>query len=241
MARARVLIISILGTPEVMPRNPFGGCAEGSSDLEWVERRLEQIGLRDRLELDFVDISRGEGLPAPSKYDGVVVGGSIHNANEGHGWQHALFDWLRDWRHTGRPLFGICGGHQHAAIALGGEVSVHPQGPFAETATLEVSETGRQHFLFRQFDAPPRVHLGHFDHVTRLPEASEVLATYGDTVQAVDMGGNWITVQFHPEASPGVMIAGWDNQIPDLDKRYQPAGTGRRLFENFFKGTALVS
>ena len=241
MTRARVLIISILGTPEVMPSNPFGGCAEGSSDLEWIERRLAQVGLRDQLTLDFVDISQGDALPTQSGYDGVVVGGSIHNANEGNDWQHALFDWLRDWRSNGRPLFGICGGHQHAAIALGGEVSVHPQGPFAETTALDMSEIGREHFLFERFDSAPLVHLGHFDHVTRVPDGSEVLATYEDTIQALDMGGNWITVQFHPEASPGVMIAGWDDQLPDLDKRYQPAGTGRQLFENFFRGTGLVS
>ena len=241
MTRKKVLIISILGMPEVLRDDLFDNCLEGRTDLEWITRRLKQIGFDKQILLDFVDISQGDQLPPAHRYDGVIIGGSVHNANEGHYWQLLLFDWLRTWRTTGRPLFGICGGHQHAAIALHGKVSVHPKGPFAQTKTIELTAHGVKHFLFSHLTELPMVHLGHFDHVTRIPNGSEVLATYRDTIQALDMGGNWITVQFHPEASPNIMVTGWDNELHDIDIRYHPAGTGRRFFENFFRGTGLVT
>ena len=204
----------------------FDTLAEGTNELHWLQRRIQQLNLAHLIDLDYVDISVGENLPNLDGYDAVVVGGSFHNANEGHDWQLALFDWLRDWRTTERPLLGICGGHQHAAIALGGSVAVLASGVNARTAKLALTETGRSHYLFDHCGEQPSVHFAHFDHVDRAPDTADVLASYQGTIQAMDLGGQWITVQFHPEANTNLMIRGWDNTLEDVESRYQPAPLG---------------
>ena len=54
MTRKKVLIISILGMPEVLRDDLFDNCLEGHTDLDWITRRLKQIGFDKQILLDFV-------------------------------------------------------------------------------------------------------------------------------------------------------------------------------------------
>lgn len=237
----RLLSISILGEPGVMRREVFDGFEDGRTDWDWIASRLRERGLAGKVEIDGVDASLGETLPSPDDYDGVIVGGSIHNVNEGRDWQLRTIEWLGDWRETGRPLFGICGGHQMAAVVLGGKVDRMNGTAFSETGKLDLTEVGRNHFLFDGVgDAGPAVHFGHFDHVTRLPDGANLLATFKDVVATLDLGGNWYTTQFHPESTGMGMVVAWDGAIAPDALRYRETPDGGQIIENFLRGTGLV-
>ena len=236
----RVLCISLLGEPDRADRNVFASIPDGSNDWQWIASRLRERGLEGRVELSGVDASIGETLPSPEDFDGVMVGGSVHNVNEGRDWQRRTIDWLGEWRQTGRPLFGICGGHQMAAVALGGAVDRMNGKPHSETAPVELTEAGRGHFLFRELENAPQFHFGHFDHVTRAPDGSSLLATYRDVVAALDFGGDWYSVQFHPESTAEGMVISWDGELAQDVMCYRDTPDGARIIENFLRGTGLV-
>lgn len=236
----RILCISLLGEPDVARREVFKAIADGSNDWEWIGSRLRERGLAGKVALDGVDVSLGENLPSPDDYDGVMVGGSVHNVNEGRDWQRRTIDWLGEWRQTERPLFGICGGHQMATVTLGGAVDRMGDKPYSETGPVELTETGRDHFLFAGMAPPPQFHFGHFDHVTKAPDESRLLATYRGVVAALDYGSDWYSVQFHPESSADGMVTAWDNALPADTLCYRDTPDGARIIENFLRGTGLV-
>jgi len=236
----RVLCISLLGEPDRASRELFATIPDGATDWQWIRSRLRERGLDDRVELVGVDVSIGETLPSPEDFDGVMVGGSVHNVNEGRDWQRRTIDWLGDWRQSGRPMFGICGGHQMAAVALGGAVDRMNGKPNSETGPVELTDEGRAHFLFRDLHNAPQFHFGHFDHVTRAPDGSRLLATYRDVMAALDFGGDWYSVQFHPEATADGMTISWDDELPEEAICYRDTPDGARIIENFLRGTGLI-
>ena len=79
----------------------------------------------------------GEALPDAADYAGVLVTGSGAMVTERLDWSERTADWLRDAAEAGRPLFGICYGHQLIAHALGGQVDYNPRG--REMGTVPVS------------------------------------------------------------------------------------------------------
>jgi GMP synthase-like glutamine amidotransferase len=218
--------------------------ADGATDWEWIASRLRERKLEDAIAIEGVDASLGETLPSPDDFDGVIVGGSFHNVNEGRDWQRRAIDWLGEWRSTGRPLFGICGGHQMAAVTLGGAVDkIDKVGgkAFSETGRLDLTEHGRDHFLFEGIDdGGPEVHFGNFDHVTRLPDGARLLATFKGIIATLDHGGDWFSTQFHPEATADGMVIAWDGSLPADALRYRDTPDGGRIIENFLRGTGLV-
>lgn len=129
--------------------------------------------------------------PGPDAADGWLISGSRHGAYEDLPWIAKLEQLIRDIRDSGRPLVGICFGHQIIAQALGGRVEKYPGG----------WAVGRKVYHFGDRDVA--LNAWHQDQVTGLPPGARVLAgndfcryaalAYGDTI--------W-TVQPHPEFGP---------------------------------------
>ena len=71
-AKKKILIVSILGDDEVLPKGLFDGAPEGRTDLEWMARRVRKAGLGRTLSLSFVDISQGDTLPPVADFDAVI-------------------------------------------------------------------------------------------------------------------------------------------------------------------------
>jgi len=130
----------------------------------------------------------GDFPSGPEAADGWLITGSRHGAYEDHPWIPPLEDLIRRIRASGRPMVGICFGHQIIAQALGGRVEKVAGG----------WSVGRRHYDWEGED----LHLNawHQDQVTRLPDGARVVAR-NDHCQAAALayGVTILTVQPHPE------------------------------------------
>ena len=105
---------------------------------------------------------------------------------------------------AGRPILGICFGAQMLAAATGGEA-------------MPISEGRAFLGVFGNEEASAEIWRGpyvrwHGDHFTVPPDAT-VLARDGGTIQAF-RHANRLGVQFHPEATPGI-VRGWVARFAD--------------------------
>jgi carbamoyl-phosphate synthase small subunit len=105
---------------------------------------------------------------------------------------------LRDLIASGKPIFGICLGHQLMALALGGRTRKMPRGhrganhPVKDLLTGKVEITSQNHgFVVDPESLPQEVEL---THLSLFDNTNEGLRIIGKPV---------FSVQHHPEASPG--------------------------------------
>ena len=105
---------------------------------------------------------------------------------------------VRDLVATGKPVFGICLGHQLLALALGAETVKMPFGhhganhPVKDLETGKVEITSQNHgFAVRPESVPAGVDITH-------------QSLFDGTVEGLRVQGRPVfSVQYHPEASPG--------------------------------------
>lgn len=237
----RVLFVSMIGQPGRYDPSIYDGIPGGDNEVHWVFLRLRDLGLAGRIAYRGVFVCRGEALPGPDEADAVILGGSYHSVHDDLGWQRATRDWLRRYRATGRPLLAICGGQQMVCAMDGAAVEPVPSGVMAGTMPVTLTLAGRAHFLFAGYGAAPGFHWANEERVARPPAGAEVLATRPEVpCAALDHGGGWYSVQFHPEATHESMAVSWRPQHPEYGENYRPAPDGYLLLRNFLEGTRIV-
>lgn len=136
----------------------------------------------------------------PDDRDLWVITGSPVGAYEDRDWIPPLENFIRRCRDAGRPMAGICFGHQIIAQALGG--AVHKSG---RGWGLGVTRYPVTHWPELLGPAPAAFDLQafHQDQVKELPEGAEVLSATGFCPNAILWyPGFALTVQGHPEFSP---------------------------------------
>lgn len=236
-----LLHISLAGINPDLDASRFDGIEGGGDVSVWFENRLKELGLSQAVHLRSVHVFEGEALPEPESADAVVLGGSYRSIYEGLPWQSEVMAWLESYRGTGRPLLGICGGHQMVSMLGGARVEPFEDGPLVGSLPVTLSEAGRRHFLFDGFPDRPEFHFGNSDHVLAAPEDSVVLASSGGLeVDALDFGGQWVTVQFHPEASHELIAREFVQTHPDFVARFHPVPDAPKVVVNFLKGTGVI-
>ncbi|RKF15420.1 type 1 glutamine amidotransferase [Roseovarius spongiae] len=130
----------------------------------------------------------GEFPPGVDAADGWLITGSKHGAYEDHDWIPPLEEFIRAVRDDGRPMVGICFGHQIIAQALGGKVEKF-EGGWA---------VGRQNYRIE--GQPLQLNAWHQDQVVELPEGAKVIGESEFCRNAALLYGDSIyTVQPHPE------------------------------------------
>ncbi len=137
----------------------------------------------------------------PAAADGFLITGSRHGAYEQLPWMLRLETFIRDVVDEGRPLVGICFGHQIIAKALGGRVEKYAGGWGLGRTAYEVKTTPAfvQGMAGAELDA---VHINavHQDQVVALPPDATVIAGNDHCRNAMlQIGARTFTIQPHPE------------------------------------------
>lgn len=129
--------------------------------------------------------------------DGWLITGSRHGVYDQLDWMAPLQDFIRELARAGRPLIGVCFGHQIMAEALGGKVVKSDLG----------WKVGLQHYhldqgfaWMREQPATVAIHAWHQDQVVVCPPSAEVFLSAADCAYAgLSYGDSMISVQAHPE------------------------------------------
>jgi GMP synthase (glutamine-hydrolysing) len=115
-------------------------------------------------------------------------------------WMERAAEFMVEASEQGRPVLGVCFGHQLLAWKHGARVARNPAGRELGTVTVELTAQGRSCELFSGFPERFEVQATHDDVVLEAVEGLQVLArneTCG--VQAFSLGARIFGVQFHPE------------------------------------------
>ena len=161
------------------------------------------FGIKENILRQLRDIgARVTVVPAKtSAKDALALGGDGVFLSNGPGDPAAVgyaITAVRELCASGKPVFGICLGHQILGLALGGQTYKLPFGhhggnhPVLDKTTGKVEITSQNHgFAVDPKTLPSGVHVTHenlFDH------SNEGIAVEGKPI---------FSVQYHPEASPG--------------------------------------
>jgi GMP synthase (glutamine-hydrolysing) len=200
-------------------------------------------GLHGR-QVRHLHVAAGDPLPRADDYAGVLVTGSGAMVTEREEWSERSAAWLRDAAAAGRPLFGICYGHQLLAHALGGTVDWNPRGREMGTVPLSLHPGAANDPLFAGLPGTIHAHTTHLQTVLAPPPDAHVLAASDrDDCQAFRWGDAAWGVQFHPEFNTGVMrgyiaaradaLAGEGHCHRALLRDVRPAPLARRVLRRF--------
>ncbi len=137
-----------------------------------------------------VDVVEGEALPAVDAFDGFILSGSDKGVYDDTPWMGPLRDWLISAKEAGKPLFGVCFGHQLMADVFGGKAE-----------KVSAPEVGVRRFQIDGQDVSGYV--WHQDQVTKVPPGASVIGSADYCpVAALSYDFPAMSVQFHPEYPP---------------------------------------
>ncbi|MCS7107133.1 MAG: glutamine-hydrolyzing GMP synthase [Acidilobaceae archaeon] len=161
----------------------------GGQYAHLIARRIRELGVYSELLSASSDLETI--LDFAGRSQGVVLSGGPLSVTEGRHDEIA-----KSLLRLGKPLLGICYGHQLLAKVLGGSVGRSPAPEFGPTK-VELSPDE----LFEGIPAKVTVWMSHNDAVLEAPPGAKVLArTRGSPVAAMRYGAHW-SVQWHPEVS----------------------------------------
>lgn len=191
MASERPLLILQTGRPVPSMRR-YGGFAH------WI--RVAAGLARDQVAV--VDVEGGAALPPIDAVQAAIVTGSGAMVTDRADWSERSAAWLRDAAHAGRPLLGICYGHQLIAHALGGEVGANPRGREMGTVEIETLAAASDDPLFRGLPTRFAAQATHLQSALALPTGAVPLARSAlEPHHAFRWGERVWGLQFHPEFS----------------------------------------
>ena len=136
----------------------------------------------------------GDFPDALTDADGWLITGSKHGAYEDHDWIPPLEQLIRDIYADGRPLIGVCFGHQIIAQAMGGKVVKFDKGWSVGRTNYDMNGT------------PVSLNAWHQDQVVEVPDTATTIASNDFCENAALVYGDKIwTIQPHPEfESPNI-------------------------------------
>ena len=141
-------------------------------------------------KFEIFDIAAGmDQVPSMRNFDALIVSGSERSVYDEISWHDDVSHGLHACREMGKPIFGICFGHQIMASTFGGEVRRSNGDAFIGIKKF-VQTDGH---TFNRF-------VWHHDQVTRPPNCATVVAS-SDYCPFASLEYNFpaFSVQYHPE------------------------------------------
>ena len=165
---------------------------------------------RAKAEFDITYIqARHNELPASvADYDAYLVTGSAAGVYDDLDWIAPLEDFIREAYQAGKPIIGICFGHQVVATALGGKAVKSNNGWGCGNRTLPILD---DYGIFDKNRSDLTLLYMHQDQVIEAPPGATIL--HGDAfcpIASFAIGDQVLCFQGHPEFTPQV-IAGITN------------------------------
>jgi GMP synthase (glutamine-hydrolysing) len=236
-ARPVILLLDLYEWTEAYPAtNPLRNVAG------WFGRHLP-VG--DQIELRTAGVD-DDLLPVSKAAAAVIISGSPRDAWVDDPRNDRVLEVIAHCRTAGKPLLGVCFGHQLLGRALGAPVGRHPGGYELGNVLVSLTDAGEKCPLFAGLPRELDVIESHQDAVLELPQGARLLATGAHTqVQAFDFAGHLLGVQFHPEMDPAVLQFVWGEPRRalwrpklkfDLDARLaglHPTPAATRILSNF--------
>ena len=159
----------------------------------WFARACGEVGLRP------VEVHAGELPPPIAGFDGVIMTGSPLSVTTPTDWMRRSAEYLAEAAEQGKPVLGVCFGHQLLAWHRGAVIAKNPKGRELGTVWVQLTEQGRRSPLFQTFPAHFEVQATHDDMVMEGGDLELLAFNEHCGVQAFSRGARTFGVQFHPE------------------------------------------
>jgi GMP synthase-like glutamine amidotransferase len=160
-----------------------------------------------------IDIQAGQLPRDLADFDGAMITGSPSSVHDPLPWIAPFLSLIRQLNSAKFPLFGACFGHQAIALALGGGVSVSPQG---WVQGLSLNEQRSKTAWTRDLPTPLRLYASHKEYVSRLPDEAIELTRCNGLISGFAIGNHVYTTQHHPEMSHHFITALTELMAPTL-------------------------
>nr|WP_051124229.1 glutamine amidotransferase [Dickeya sp. DW 0440] len=201
---------------------------------DWFSQALADDLAHFAARIHIVRPYTGEALPPPGEHDAAIISGSWSMVTEQLAWSERTAEWARERVRLGRPLLGVCYGHQLLAHALGGTVADNPNGREMGLKTVTLHAQAAEDALLTALPEQFSAYLSHLQSVVSPPEGAQVLAaSEQDGCQIIRYAPHTLSFQFHPEMDAAVMNACLrHNALPELTVSDEPVWA-RRLLRDF--------
>ena len=152
--------------------------------VNWLSHSFEEADFKVYDLAEFND-----AVPKLSTFDGLILSGSELGVYNFALWMPSVQNLLLETKQAGKPIFGICFGHQIMAEVFGGKVEKADCGN-----VLGVRDyTDNNGHIFKAY-------AWHQDQVTRVPpEASVISTALYCPIAGLRYNFNAFSVQYHPE------------------------------------------
>jgi len=171
-------------------------CHSGGDYPDMFTRLLDQT--EQPYNLQCFDVTEGQ-LPANTPdFDGFIITGSRHSTYEAADWIQTLTTFVQNCSDIPKiKVIGVCFGHQLIAHALGGNVTLAPQGWGIGLHAVNIRE--KQPWM-----EPSKTEINlvfsHQDQVISAPKNAKIIAeSQHCAIQMYTIGTQFLGIQGHPE------------------------------------------